>query len=369
MDELDLKLHSFENFLKEEGIWFKTDFIIKYETYFKTGGKIKIYCTPKTEGEMIKACKFLKLNCISFKIIGFTSNILLFDHVEYSIIISTKNLTGIKKIDGLLEVECGYSLQDFVRVVSVLYNSEGYEGLEGIPGSLGGAIFMNAAAYGTSISDRLVSVKYLDASGQIQIKNKEECDFTYRDSLFRSNEELIILSATFQLKTGDCNEIREKIETFHIARHSYQEFVYPNLGSLISINSDIYLALLKNYRLAKCKYFLLKILFKNPIVKLIKRKKPDNIVFNDLVQKYVGAFPFEPSKKSINILVNRGDNTIADLYSYMINLDGKLGGEVCIENEFVFDPIYKIEKSHEELHWSMKKRLKFNKKLNIKEVI
>ena len=354
---LDLKIKHFVNFLIENSFWFNENYNIKFDTYFKTGGIVKVFCTPNKKIDLINILSYLNDNNMEYKIIGFTSNILLFDHVSYSVIISTKNLTNLNKIDDEVEVDCGYSLQDFTRVMSILYNSSGYEGLEGIPGSIGGGIFMNAAAYGTAISDLISTVTFINSNGQVETKNNTDCHFTYRQSFFKHNPQNIIISAKFKIKKGNYKIIQEKIETYHIARHSYQEFVYPNLGSLISINKDIYYSLLKNNFYYKYYYYFLKIIYKNPFIKLLKRKKPDNIVFNNLIQSHLGLFPIEPSKKSINILLNRGGYEIKEIYKYVINLHDKLDGSISIENEFVFDPIYKIDKEFEELHFKMKTKL------------
>lgn len=355
--ELDFKLSNLCGFLEENNIWFREDYEIKYDTYFKSGGIVKIYCSPKNLSDFTSTIKHLTQNQIHFKVIGFTSNVLLFDHVQYSVILTTKNLVNIRKEGEILNVESGYSLQDFVRVISILHQAEGYEGLEGIPGSIGGAIFMNAAAYGSSISDHIISVTYLNSAGEIITKFKDECQFVYRNSFFKKESENIILNAKFKINKGSELAIRKNIERYHIARHSYQEFVYPNLGSLISINSDIYKELLKGSKFLQFKYLLLKILYKNPVSKLLKRKKPDNIAFNNLVQRYIGKFPFEPSEKSINILVNRGDNDIEDIYKYVINLSSRLDGKIKIENEFVFDAIYSIDKEYSVIHHKMRKKL------------
>lgn len=351
------RLKQFQFFLEEKNIWFQKDFLIKYETYFKTGGRVKFFCSPKDLDDLKQLLVFLKFNNLNYRVIGFTSNILLLDYVEYSIIISTKNLTKLFSSKTYIEVECGYSLQDFVRVISVLNQSIGYEGLEGIPGSVGGAIFMNAGAYGCNISDHIISVTYISSEGEIMTLNKEECNFTHRGSIFRHMNDRIILNAKFNIIKGDRKEISNNIEKFHIARHSYQEFVYPNLGSIISIKGDIYRELLYSNKLYMIKYRILEKLYKNSLVKLLKRRKPDNIVFNNLIQKCLGQFPIEPSKKSVNILVNRGETSIEEFFEYIMNLSDRLPEDIKIENEFIFEPILTIQPEFAELHSKMKAKL------------
>lgn len=340
--EIENKLFEFNLFLEENKFWFKKDYHIKFDTYFKSGGIVKFYCMPQTIDDFICIIKYLREKSIDFKIIGFTSNILLFDHCEYAVIISTKQLTSLIEKENYVEVECGYSLQDFVRVMSVLHKSEGYEGLEGIPGSVGGGIFMNAAAYGSSISDQLLDVTVLNSNGEVEIIEKKSCHFDYRYSIFKKDLGKIILKARFNINIGDSLKIENRIERFHIARHSYQEWVYPNLGSMISLNRDIYHEILKKDKFRLIQFWILKIIYKNSIIKLFRRKNPDNKIFNILINRFLGEFTIQPSKKSINILINNGDSDIEGLFNYLKLIYENVGRDSEIENEFVFNSIYKI---------------------------
>lgn len=346
---LDLELSKLEHFLKTNNIWFRKNFLLKYETYYKTGGNVKIFCSPNNLIDFRETINYLRAREIDFKIVGYTSNTLFFDEIEYSVILSTKNLINVKIEDEIIEVETGYYLYDFVRITSILNQAKGFEGLEGIPGSIGGAIFMNAAAYNDSISDNLIDVKLLDDNQQTINLNKEECKFKYRDSIFKSNNNYIILSARFKLVKGDIDNIAKKIEAVHIARHSYQEFVFPNLGSMISINKDIYLEILGADKINKLKYYLLQILLKNKFVKFLKRKKPDNVGLNNLIISKLGEPPNKMSKKSVNILLNSKDSNSLSILNYInyikINIDKKYKQE----NEIVISPAYEIEKNFEQV--------------------
>lgn len=337
-----------ETYLKLNCINYKKDHKIKYETYFKTGGMIKLFIVPTTYKDFKNIVSFLNRENCDYKIIGFTSNILLLDEIDYSIIVSTKNLTNLEIISDIVSVEAGYSLQDFVRV-SVINQSTGFEGLEGIPGSIGGAILMNAGAYGSVISDNLLSIECINENNELVTLQKNECDFSYRNSIFK-NGKYSIISAKFQLKKGNRDEIEKKIETFHIARHSYQDFVYPNLGSMISLNGDIYNSFLKKHLIYNALFWILKYIYKNPLSKFINRKKPNNKVFNNLLIQFLKKeknidLNYRLSSKSANILINDGANNSKEIINYILMIHDLVDRKFHIENEIVLTPVFKIEKS------------------------
>ena len=338
-----------KEFLAFNNICYKSDYVLKYDTYFKTGGVVKVFIQPNCEAELENLIHFLRSVDAEYRVVGFTTNIMFFDEISYSIIISTKSLTKLVVKGNEIVVESGYSLQDFVRVC-VINQYEGFEGLEGIPGSIGGALIMNAGAYGDEISDNLLSVKFVNEAGEVVVLDKGECGFAYRASIFR-NAKYIILSATFLTSEGCKDEIYKKIEMFHIARHSYQEFVLPNLGSMISINKDIYSSVFRSTKYYYL-YMILKIVFKNPLSKFIARKRPRNDMPNFLLKKYVNSklgllANIQMSRKGANILVNNSQLHSEDIVNYAFIMSTLVEKEFHIENEFIVDALYKVEPSFE----------------------
>lgn len=354
MKNLDQKLKHLKIFLKKNSFFFKEDFNIKNDTYLKYGGKIKVYTSPNTLEDFKKILIFLRNNEVDFKVIGFSSNIIFLREICYSVVICTKNLNHIEVNKGQISVETGYSLQEFVRVASILHNAKGFEGLEGIPGTVGGGVFMNAAAYGDSISDNLISVTCLDQNNKIVKLKKEECSFKYRKSIFNQNpKKYIILSINFKLYQGNKSVIKRNIEKFHIARHSYQDFVYPTLGSIISINKNIYREI---YRNNSQTYFLihliLEVIFKNPISKFISRKRPSNYFLNLLFlqfikQKKLGKINNTISEKTINTLINDGRINDQDIVNFILLLHNLTNQKYNIENELVIDSVYSVSEYFE----------------------
>lgn len=330
-------LEGVELFLKEHSIPYKQDFHLKYELYFKRGGLAKLYILPSTLTQLVELIEFLRGNCVSYKIIGMSSNLLFLDELEYGAIISTKSLTGLSFQGDSFEVECGYSLQEFVRA-ALIHGRGGLEGLEGVPGSLGGALFMNAGAYGFSISDHVLSVRAILSDGKLVNLNKDECNFKFRSSVFKENPDYIILSATFDLPVVDRRDSAESIEVYHIARHSYQEFAYPNLGSMFSVKNDFYREL-QGSKAYTVLCVILKLIFKNPAAKFIARKRPENIVFNKLARRLLGGVSgYVPSVKSMNILINDGCASTEDILEYMGAIRDLLPSETQLENEIVLSP-------------------------------
>lgn len=354
-------LNKIEHYLNTKNIVYKKNHIIKYETYFKTGGNIKLFIIPNNYIDFKNIINYLIDEKLDYKIIGFTSNVLFLDELEYSIIISTKNLSKLEVIDNSIRVESGYSLQDFVRV-AVINQAKGFEGLEGIPASIGGALFMNAGAYGDTISDNLISIEIIDENNNFIELKKEECNFSYRDSIFKTGK-FTILRAKFKLVKGNREKIAKNIEKFHIARHSYQDYTYPNLGSMISITGDTYHHIMKNDNIFNILYWILKYLYKNPITKFINRKKPNNIIFNKLLLEYLSSkkgikLNYTLSTKSSNILINDGSVTSKEIIDYVFLIYNLTNKQYHIENEIVLNPVYLVKDDFKNDYQTIMERLK-----------
>jgi len=330
-----------DEFLDQHKIPYLKNHVIKHETYFKTGGKISTYILPSSERELILACGYLRKNGVDFKVIGSTSNVVLLDDIDYSIIISTKLITNIELSREVVTVGSGYQLSEFVRVAAI-NSATGFEGLEGIPGSIGGAVWMNAGAYGYSISDYLESVCYIAENGDVLTATKDDCNFSYRSSIFRDSEKIIV-NVRFRLTAGDRAKISAKIEKYHIARHLYQEFSWPNLGSMISVKHDIYHEIFKSSKIYCYVYICAKLILKNPVVKFIRRKRPNNNEFNILLGHYIktrtgGQLRYRPSRKGANIMIHDGSCAVEDSYKYLFLINDLVSRKFTIENEFIIGP-------------------------------
>lgn len=338
---MSTKQVNIEQILRKYNIPFIENYNLKSNSYSKTGNTVSKFIMPKSIKELESLIKILNEQKIKYKVVGETTNILFLDSVIYSNIISTKLLTEILFLDDKVEVACGKNLSDFVRELS-MRNYTGFEGLEGIPGTIGGGIFMNAGAYGYDISDHLESVKFIDSDGKILTLNKNELSFGRRTSYFKKNEGCIILNVIFNLKKGSSEAIYNKIEKYHIARHKYQEWVYPNLGSIYSSNLSI-------YESTKCKNFMMKykitrkLFYTNPIGRYLNRLYPSNNKVNHLFLSHFKILNYSdyPSKKNLNTFVNKNFSTM-EIVNYISELGKILNDETYLENELVLSPILEV---------------------------
>lgn len=330
-----------KEYLSSRNIPYLKDYNMKYNSYSRTGGIVKILIMPSDINQLQEIIKYLNNLVVEYKIVGETTNVLFLDTVEYSIFISTKLLTSVRFTDDYVNVETGKSLPDFVRDLAMREYS-GLEGLEGIPGSVGGAIFMNAGAYGYSISDLLLNVHCLDENGDKISFQKRDLKFERRWSTFKDNNKLIVLSADFSLIKGKSENIAEKIEVYHIARHLYQEWVYPNLGSIYSADKSIY-DVVKYKKTYFLKLKLIRKIFFNRVAVLFKRKKPSNKRINELfAREFDLSFAKNMySHKNINTFTNK-NHTTKDIMNYIHSLGQVLNDNAKLENELVNTSIYKI---------------------------
>ena len=200
-----------------------------YNTY-KIGGKTRYLVKPYNIDSLKELLIYIKNNNLKYIIIGNGSNIILPDSDYDGVIILLSKLNEIKINENTVKAFCGVSLTYFVNEL-VKNNLGGLESLSGIPGTLGGAIVNNAGCYGQTIGDKLNSVTYLE-NGEIKTINKEECNFSYRDSIFKKNNNFIVLSAEFKLDYKNKEEMLNIIKENMIKRNTSQPLNYPNAGSV-----------------------------------------------------------------------------------------------------------------------------------------
>jgi len=330
-----------QEILNGNSIPFIENYDLKSNCYSKTGGLVANYILPRTVEELEILLNIFREKSVDFRVIGDTTNTLFLDSVIYSNIISTKLITNIEfKYDEVI-VACGKNLSDFVRELS-MRNYSGFEGLEGIPGTVGGAIFMNAGAYGYEISDNIKNVTFINSNGELTVFNKEQLGFKRRSSFFKESKGGVILTATFNLTPGNGEEIYKKVERYHIARHKYQEWVYPNLGSIFSSERSIYDSSVSNKYKIKL-WILRKLFYGNPISRFYNRRCPSNEILNDLFLSHFKMSDFSgfPSKKNLNTFTNKNNSTL-EIVDYIATLGSVLDSDTFLENELVVGPILEI---------------------------
>lgn len=201
----------------------------KYNTY-GIGGIAKYMVFPSNEEKLVKLLDYIKNEKMSYYILGGGSNVIIPDEDYDGVIINLKELNNYEFDKDIINAESGISLG---KLVSVMLDA-GYTNLSslmGIPGLLGGAIIGNAGAYGTSIFDYIISIKFIDEDGNIKELNKEEIKYDYRWTEFKEKK-VIVLSAKIRCINGNVAEAKEKIKENLEKRKKSQPLEYKNAGSV-----------------------------------------------------------------------------------------------------------------------------------------
>ncbi len=189
-----------------ETIEYEKDFDLKKISSFGIGGKADVVVFPKTKSELVKALSVMP-NAI---VIGNGTNILFSDHGIKSPIITTRKMKDEVCINGTkITVSAGVNICT-VCSETIKLGLAGFENLYGIPATIGGALFMNAGAFGTEISSILESVQILK-DGRIENLSKSDLKFGHRHSSFQT-EKVVILEATFHLKQYDSKKLEDKVK-------------------------------------------------------------------------------------------------------------------------------------------------------------
>lgn len=196
---------------------------------FKVGGPADILLIPNLKEQVIKSIKICKENNIPFYLIGNGSNILVRDGGFRGVVLSLKNVKNIYVDGEKIEAECGVMLKE-VSDKAIENSLTGFEFACGIPGTIGGAVFMNAGAYDGEISKVIESAEVIDENCNIIRLSREELDFGYRSSLVMKKG-YTVLSAVFKLEKGQVKTIKELIEDLTNKRESKQPLEYPSAGS------------------------------------------------------------------------------------------------------------------------------------------
>lgn len=206
--------------------------LMKNHTTTKVGGPCDCLVEPTSIEEIQNILKYAKENNIKYYVIGNGSNLLVKDEGINALIIKiTDKFSDYEINDNYIKVYAGCS----VPKLSQIAKKNSLSGLEfacGIPGSVGGAIRMNAGAYGSEMVNVVNRVGYLNEKCEVIEISGEEANFTYRHSMFGEHPEYVVLYAIYKLEKGDINEISSKMETNMNSRKEKQPLEYPNFGSV-----------------------------------------------------------------------------------------------------------------------------------------
>lgn len=197
--------------------------------YFKVGGPADILLTPIDTKQLKETIKICKINKIPFCVVGNGSNLLVKDGGIRGVVIKLCELNKIECAGNKITAECGALLKD-VSKEATENSLAGFQFACGIPGSVGGAVFMNAGAYDGEISFVIESAEVLDENQEIRILSKEELDLGYRKSSVMQKG-YIVLRATFALIPGEKEKIQARVDELTARREERQPLEYPSAGS------------------------------------------------------------------------------------------------------------------------------------------
>ncbi|WP_346216819.1 UDP-N-acetylmuramate dehydrogenase [Caldifermentibacillus hisashii] len=206
------------------------DEYLRKHTYTKLGGKADFFVTPDQYEQVQKVVRLCHGENIPLTLIGNGSNVIVRDGGIRGVVLSLANLNKITATGKKIIAQSGASIIDTSRKALEAHLT-GLEFACGIPGTVGGAVFMNAGAYGGEMKDVLESCLVVDKHGEIVKRDAKDLDLSYRHSNISENGDFV-LEATFQLKEGNYEEIKAVMDDLTFKRESKQPLEYPSCGSV-----------------------------------------------------------------------------------------------------------------------------------------
>lgn len=222
-------IHELIEVLSNDETRVKTNEPMKEHTTFRIGGDAEIMVFPESVEEIKKTVEVAKKHCANVFVLGNGSNLLVSDKGIKGIVIKLDSNFSSVNADG--DTVYAFSGAHLSKIANVcLENSlSGFEFASGIPGTLGGAVKMNAGAYGGEIKDVLEYADCIDLDGNLFTLTNKELDFGYRHSAIR--DDMLVLGASMKFKYGDKKEIKEQMRELNMRRKEKQPLEYPSAGS------------------------------------------------------------------------------------------------------------------------------------------
>lgn len=199
-------------------------------TYTKTGGPADLLVFPRSVEQVQRVLAAVKQENLPLTVLGNASNLIVKDGGIRGLVMILTDMQELVLEGNQLKAASGAALIEASRQAAAV----GLTGLEfacGIPGSIGGAIYMNAGAYGGEVKDVISQVQTMTRDGQLKTYAGADCDFSYRHSRFQEGDE-VILGVTFDLAPGDQSTIDSKVAELTHLRQSKQPLEYPSCGSV-----------------------------------------------------------------------------------------------------------------------------------------
>ena len=212
------------------------DIPMNMHTTFKTGGKADFFAVPNCYEDISKLLEFTKTHSVPVFILGGGANILVSDKGIRGLVIDMGKISNFSFQNNICTAEAGFPISDLAKAAADK-NLKGLDFIYGMPGSVGGAVWMNARCYGVSISDILISVDYLDKNLNFKTLKGSDltANFSYKHSPFQDSTNIII-SASFQLKIDNKKSIWNLMEKHKKDRECKGHYKFPSAGSVFKNN-------------------------------------------------------------------------------------------------------------------------------------
>ena len=231
-------LSIWRNYLVYEGIkeiiplsYLRYNEPMKAHTTFQIGGPVDVMALPTDSEQVGRLVAWCRAQGIPYLIMGQGSNLLVRDKGIRGVVIKLEQNFAAVKVEGeVITAQAGVRLAELAEQ-AVGFRLSGLEFAQGIPGSLGGTIYMNAGAYGGEMKDVVDEVEAISEKGLLHTFSREELDFGYRQSVFHTNGH-IVLVARIRLKRGEPGAIKARMEEFARRREEKQPLEYPSAGSV-----------------------------------------------------------------------------------------------------------------------------------------
>ena len=203
---------------------------MKKHTTFQIGGPAEIFVQPRSLGAFLTVFTAARATGAPLTVVGRGSNLLGSDAGVEGIVLCTCGINGVRVEGNHIRAEAGATLAQ-VAQAALHAGLTGAEFAAGIPGTVGGGVFMNAGAYDGQLADLVTQSVYLDETGASRVLRGEEHRFGYRMSAYKEHPDWVVMEAEFALQPGDPAQIRAKMDDFARRRREKQPLNYPSAGS------------------------------------------------------------------------------------------------------------------------------------------
>lgn len=216
--------------LKNNGIDIQTQIPLSRYTFTKTGGRAEYLAFPKNLDELRQLLLVAKAEKLPITVIGNASNLIIRDGGISGLVVILTAMNEISVKGDRVIAQAGARIID-TAFAAANNGLTGFEFAAGIPGSVGGGVFMNAGAYGGEVKDVVDKVTVITRNGELKEYSNQEMNFSYRNSRIQSSDEIVVV-AEFKLKHGDKLTILDQMHYLNALRRYKQPLEYPSCGSV-----------------------------------------------------------------------------------------------------------------------------------------